>query len=690
MSTENEIISRFSKLIKFAENQLYKIELTAQEQKIFDVLMNANKESGINAVLRCAGGWVRDRLLGKVSKDIDIAVDRGTGEQFASAVVKYMAANGIESKNVGVIKSNPDQSKHLETATTSIFGLPIDFVNLRSETYADSRIPEMKVGTPEEDAFRRDLSINALFYNINTGKIEDFTGKGIDDLKSGIIRTPLDPLQTFTDDPLRALRAIRFASRYGFALDPQLIEAAKSPEVKEALRNKISRERIAEELRGMLKGPNPALAFELVKALDLRDELFPRPANLDTWDMNQNTPYHDMGVYDHLVKVVDTMNSLLNKPGHDVKVEDRIVLLLAAFMHDLGKLEPSIKGSKQLGDLIVSTYNGHEEHSHRIAHHIMKELKMSNDEIGSVLRLLEPAGQLENMSRQMDKGIEPSRKFLGKLVQKLGDSWKHAIYLAMSDHTSKKKNEPALNEDATKNYYKLIDTIEKDQSLFNAHKNKPLLDGAEIAYIMNIKPGAAIGTIKNSLNDWQLSNSNATKQDAINFIRSHFAGKTEKELADMSPYHKKVKSTRQERLHKLAEMMGHLAVFKQGYLFLPVKRPELSAEEEKLVNGLKNRGEYHITIINKNDVDKLPKNTFEDNFRYEISGEPRYLGLGKVVDGGNTVYFIVVDWQEAQEFRAKYGLPPIDLHITIGFVSKDIHNVRKNKVLKEGKCQSGG
>lgn len=104
---------------------------------------------------------------------------------------------------MGVILANPDQSKHLETATLRLNALPIDLVHLRSESYTEeSRIPTIQVGTPEEDASRRDFTINSLFYNINLQKVEDFTGKGIDDLKKGIIRTPLDPQVTFMDGVL--------------------------------------------------------------------------------------------------------------------------------------------------------------------------------------------------------------------------------------------------------------------------------------------------------------------------------------------------------------------------------------------------------------------------------------------------------------------------------------------------------
>ena len=132
-----------------------------------------------------------------------------------------------------MIKANSEKSKHLETATIKVEGVFIDLVNLRSEKYSeDSRVPVIEIGTPTEDAFRRDLTINSLFYNINEAKIEDFTQKGHSDLKAGIIRTPLDPLQTFLDDPLRVLRTVRFANRFEFSIVPEIISAAKDLKVR--------------------------------------------------------------------------------------------------------------------------------------------------------------------------------------------------------------------------------------------------------------------------------------------------------------------------------------------------------------------------------------------------------------------------------------------------------------------------
>lgn len=145
-------------------------------------------------------------------------------------------SDGKIRTTVAVVKANSDKSKHLETAMIRIFGQHIDLVNLRSETYTEeSRVPIIEIGTPLQDAMRRDLTINALFFNINTEKIEDFTEKGLSDLRDGICRTPLEPLQTFLDDPLRTIRSIRFANRFEFKIDPKILDASKDPQVKESL-----------------------------------------------------------------------------------------------------------------------------------------------------------------------------------------------------------------------------------------------------------------------------------------------------------------------------------------------------------------------------------------------------------------------------------------------------------------------
>lgn len=229
-------------------------------------------------VLRWAGGWVRDKLLGIESHDIDTAINTMTGEDFASRIADICAVPEVkQTHHIGdddlgrlyKVAKNPEKSKHLETTSAKLFGLDVDFVNLRKETYAeDSRNPQMEFGTAEEDALRRDATVNALFYNLQTDQVEDFTG-GLRDMEKKLIRTPLEPFQTFMDDPLRVLRLIRFASRLEFSIDPAAEAVMGDPRVLEALKLKISRERIGIELEKMLKGDHPCESLRLIDRLGL-------------------------------------------------------------------------------------------------------------------------------------------------------------------------------------------------------------------------------------------------------------------------------------------------------------------------------------------------------------------------------------------------------------------------------------
>eukprot|EP00545_Synedropsis_sp_CCMP1620_P006828 CAMPEP_0119005512 /NCGR_PEP_ID=MMETSP1176-20130426/1765_1 /TAXON_ID=265551 /ORGANISM="Synedropsis recta cf, Strain CCMP1620" /LENGTH=700 /DNA_ID=CAMNT_0006957331 /DNA_START=484 /DNA_END=2586 /DNA_ORIENTATION=+ len=209
--------------------------------------------------------------------DIDIALDDMLGREFADHLNDFLSERGQETHSVGVVLKNPEKSKHLETATMKVGSFWIDFVNLRAEEYTqESRIPDlMRIGTPSEDSFRRDLTINALFYNINSRQVEDFTGRGFDDLKRGVVSTPVAPLTTLLDDPLRALRAVRFAARLRFTMDDSLIAAAMDKKVRDALAQKVSRERVGGEVDLMLRSPDPVGAMRLLINLNLVETVFP-------------------------------------------------------------------------------------------------------------------------------------------------------------------------------------------------------------------------------------------------------------------------------------------------------------------------------------------------------------------------------------------------------------------------------
>ncbi len=243
------------------------ITLTDQESTLRQFLLDVSTYIGTldgykKPELRFTGGWVRDKFLGLRSVDIDVGIDSMTGYNFGVMMKEYLAQPESKAKyeRIGLgglakIEANPEKSKHLETVTTKILGLDIDLVNLRKEIYLESsRNPLMEFGTPEEDALRRDATVNALFYNLGSSKVEDLTGRGFEDMELKVIKTPLAPLQTFKDDPLRLLRAIRFASRFDYEIAAEDAKAMRNQDIKDALRLKISRERVGVEVTKMLKG----------------------------------------------------------------------------------------------------------------------------------------------------------------------------------------------------------------------------------------------------------------------------------------------------------------------------------------------------------------------------------------------------------------------------------------------------
>lgn len=250
-----------------------KITITdPNEQSLFKMLKEYVKDKGV--VLRVAGGWVRDKILGKENDDIDFTVaniaGKGmSGKLFSDELCAYINGRGVDSG--WACENNPNaslQTQGLETATLTISVLSepkksfeLDFVGFRSEVYSDSsRVPVVSTGTILEDTKRRDFTINALYYNINTGKIEDYIG-GVRDIHRRIIRTPINATKSFNDDPLRILRALRFHARFQFALDDSIKAAMRDPVIQEKFKI-IKGGRIGEEVVDFFrKGSEPLLAF---------------------------------------------------------------------------------------------------------------------------------------------------------------------------------------------------------------------------------------------------------------------------------------------------------------------------------------------------------------------------------------------------------------------------------------------
>lgn len=261
--------------------QLHRILLSSNERQIFRLLQDVVDHYGLRTNLRVAGGWVRNKMLGKAAGDIDIALDNITGSAFVHHLQRFRVdVLGEKERSVGLMRANPAQSKHLETATTEVLGAAVDFAHLRSEDYAaHSRIPtNVQFGSPAADASRRDFTVNSLFYSLGDGgTVEDWTGRGVRDLEDGVLRTPLRAAETLSDDPLRALRALRFAATFSFALAPALTDALASPLLAEELQRKVSRERVGIEVHKMLSlgGGRPLRALALLREASLVDTVLP-------------------------------------------------------------------------------------------------------------------------------------------------------------------------------------------------------------------------------------------------------------------------------------------------------------------------------------------------------------------------------------------------------------------------------
>jgi len=402
-------------------------------------------------ILRFTGGWVRDKLLGVDSHDIDVAINKMTGYQFGLKMKEYLEIPGNpekyglegvattdkqsqkagatdKSKTVGglhKIEANPEKSKHLETVTTRILGLDIDLVNLRKETYTeDSRNPQMEFGTPEEDALRRDATVNAMFYNINTEEIEDFTERGHDDMRQKIIRTPLEPYQTFKDDPLRVLRLIRFASRLDYDIDPKALVAMRDQDIKDALRRKISRERIGTELEKALRGPDPHEALRLIFDLDLYETVFSDPT---TDSADHFRP--DIAGWDILIdQLRDMLNQ--NRPISEWLVRDDedhyLAWQLAAIVpyRDAPQAEPPAPGRKAPLPVAAQVAREGVKATNKVSDIIISSVRNQTEISGVVDKLYE-------QKRRPDKPVEgqdaTARDVLGMAIRRWGPTWRSQV-----------------------------------------------------------------------------------------------------------------------------------------------------------------------------------------------------------------------------------------------------------------------
>ncbi|TLD37789.1 trna nucleotidyltransferase [Venturia nashicola] len=494
--TLNEAETRLVKLLLDAahhiENHPSKEQTPALPQELADSPLE----------LRFTGGWVRDKLLGVESNDIDIAINKMTGYQFGLRLNEYFKIPG-NAENHGLvnqdnkkgsfklvkIEANPEKSKHLETVTVKILGLDLDLVNLRKETYTEeSRNPQMEFGTPEEDALRRDATINAMFYNITTSKLEDFTGHGLEDLRKGIIRTPLEPYTTFKDDPLRVLRLIRFSSRFAYDIVPEAQQAMKVPEISEALKIKISKERIWIELEKMVKGPDPEGALRCIDHLGLYPTIFADPSPKPTYKPD-TTNWHC---------VYETMKKIIAKNEKDILVrniilkskDDQFMGWLIASMipwSDSPDAAPTKPGRTPLP--MTTTV-------------ALTSLKAPNQ----LTTLLTSCNQNLSEIKDLAYRQEDSRENLGMAIRKWGATWKlqtlfallHEIYEAPDNST-----------EIVEQYDKFLSKI-NTLNLLEAHTFKPLVTGTDLAKAIGAKPGPWMKSALDVVMAWQLRNPDVT------------------------------------------------------------------------------------------------------------------------------------------------------------------------------------
>jgi len=432
---------------------------------------------------RVAGGWVRDKLLGRQSADIDIAVDDCSGEEFANRVNAHLVCEGMETHTVGIIKANPDQSKHLATAAARVHGMHVDFVQLRGDEWysADSRIPDVSSGTPASDAARRDFTVNALFFNIRTAVVEDYTGQGLADLAAGLLRTPLPASATFADDPLRMLRGIRFAARFGFALDEQVCAALSDPANAALLRSKVSNERVGQELLRCLEGERPECAVDLLLAHGLADAVFKIPsstgagAGLGAATGAAAVDWAEGGRMANAMLRFARAESLERAPS-----------ALAALLLPLAGRECAVPGKKDRRDdavLVVVTH--YLKLSHRIAESASRIVRGA-----SRFAALLSAGAPDDD----DDDDDAQRVAVGRIIHAVEDAWLPALELAIvSDEPGRRQAGDAMRE-LVRGRWALHDVHER-------LKSRPVLDGRAVMALLAVK-GPAVSAAMELLRDF--------------------------------------------------------------------------------------------------------------------------------------------------------------------------------------------
>ncbi|MBQ7622606.1 MAG: HD domain-containing protein [Bacteroidales bacterium] len=435
------------------------------DRQVFREVSEIAGELGVRAFV--IGGYVRDCFLGRECKDIDIVVE-GSGIDFASAVGRKTGRKVSYFKNFG-------------TAMLRFQGDEIEFVGARRESYRrESRKPIVENGTLEDDQKRRDFTINAMAFSLQKedfGALVDPFG-GIRDLSAGIIRTPLDPDTTYSDDPLRMLRAVRFATKLStpeisFSIVPESVESMRRMAGRLSI---LSQERITDELSKMMETAKPSMAFSLLDETGLLPHILPELCALKGVETVDGKGHKDN--FAHTLAVLDNVAA----------VSDSVPLRWAALFHDIGK-----PASKRFEKGTGWTFHGHDVIGARMVPKIFDRLKLpveTGKYVAKLVRLhLRPIALV-------DEGVTDSA--VRRLLFDAGDDIDDLMTLCNADITSKN---PAKVARIRANFDLVVDKLVAVEAKDRIRNFKNPIDGEYIMRLFGIPPGKPIGILKDAVKD---------------------------------------------------------------------------------------------------------------------------------------------------------------------------------------------